>query len=217
MSGEDVYRATADSNRCNSDGLQRPSPFPSPDTTSPSSARTRWPSPRAARAMIANRGGTIIGTPNPIDIHQPRDPIRNIAKTPFTRMASTLRCSRQCIASQPFFAAFHEIRIRPCRTSVGLSSFQGFSGIAATLMKHHASPGWHRISQYQCSRPGSALTRREAPVCSTGTKRSRPGSLRSRRRSALLAGSSRASNDTTALPHGLPPARQQLMRTPVCC
>ena len=31
--------------------------------------------------MIAKRGGTIIGTLNPIDIHQPFVPINNIAKT----------------------------------------------------------------------------------------------------------------------------------------
>jgi len=51
------------------------------------------------------------------------------------------------------------------------TAVQGFAGTVSTLMKHDASPGWHRINQCQCSRRGSAPTRREAPVCSTGTRR----------------------------------------------
>jgi hypothetical protein len=74
--------------------------------------------------MIARRGGTIIGTSNPIDIHQPFVPIKNIAKRPFTRMASILRCSRHFIAlppssSQP--SAYTDLIVRYC--SIAFTSY----------------------------------------------------------------------------------------------
>jgi hypothetical protein len=40
----------------------------------------------------------------------------------------------------------------PRRVACAFVIAQGFSGIAATLMKHQASPGWHRSSQCHCSR-----------------------------------------------------------------
>ena len=55
-----------------------------------------------ASAMIANIGGTISGTPNPIDIHQPFVPTRNKSRRTLAIMATTRRCSRQFVN----FAAF---------------------------------------------------------------------------------------------------------------
>ena len=52
-----------------------------------------------ASAMIANSGGTITGTPKPIDQNHPLVPSKNRTSRTFARIAITRRCSRHFIAS----------------------------------------------------------------------------------------------------------------------
>jgi hypothetical protein len=46
---------------------------------------------------MASTGGTIIGTPNAIDINQPLDPMRNRTNRMLTMTATIRRCSRQLV------------------------------------------------------------------------------------------------------------------------